>query len=87
MRAGSLVLLPRAYIQIVNLQDLRYSVAKKRRYIMEKFFELLKQNPKKAIFICLAAIVLAIGNILSGCAYKLHIDKADNLTHSIDIKG
>lgn len=54
---------------------------------MEKFFELLKQNPKKAIFICLAAIVLAIGNILSGCAYKLHIDKADNLTHSIDIKG
>lgn len=53
---------------------------------MEKFFEILKNNPKKAIFICLAFIVLAIGNLLTGCAYKLHVDKADNLTHSIDIQ-
>lgn len=53
---------------------------------MEKFFKLLKENPKKVIFICLSLIVLAVGNLVSGCAYKLHVDKADNLTHSIDIK-
>lgn len=47
----------------------------------------IKNNPKKSIVIFLSLLCFAIGNLLiQGCAYKLHVDKADNLTHSIDIK-
>lgn len=54
---------------------------------MKDLFDIIKNNPKKAIVILLSLLILSIGNmILEGCAYKLHVDKADNLTHSIEIK-
>lgn len=54
---------------------------------MEKFFALLKENPKKALAFVIALLAFTVANIfLEGCAYKLHVDKADNLTHSIDIR-
>lgn len=54
---------------------------------MDKFIELLKTNPKKAILVLLTLLFFSIGSFfLSGCAYRFHVDKADNMTHSIDIR-
>lgn len=54
---------------------------------MKNLFDIIKNNPKKAIVILLSLLIFTVGNmILEGCAYKLHVDRADNLTHSIDIK-
>lgn len=49
---------------------------------MEKFIDLLKNNPKKALVILIALIFIAVGNIfLNGCAF--HLSGADNVTGSI----
>lgn len=53
---------------------------------MEKFIELLKNNPKKAIVILIALLVFAVGNvIINGCAF--HLSGADNVSGSIKPLG
>lgn len=47
---------------------------------MEKFIELLKENPKKAIVVAICILVFAIGNFVVGCAGRVHFDKIDNFT-------
>lgn len=54
---------------------------------MDKFIELLKTNPKKAILVLLTLLFFAVGSLfLSGCAYKFHADKLDNVTHEFIMK-
>lgn len=54
---------------------------------MEKFLVLLKENPKKALVFVIALLAFTVASIfLDGCAYKFHVDKADNLSHSIEVK-
>lgn len=46
---------------------------------MEKFLNLLKNNPKKAIVILISLLVYAFGSyFLSGCAF--HVEGADNVS-------
>lgn len=46
---------------------------------MNKFIELLKSNPKKAILILIVLLVYAVGSyFIAGCAF--HLSGADNVT-------
>lgn len=54
----------------------------------EDIFKFISSNPKKAIVFIISFLVFAFGSLFfTGCAYKFHVDKADNMTHSIDIRG
>lgn len=49
---------------------------------MQKFIDLLKSNPKKAILVLIVLLVYAVGSyFITGCAF--HLSGADNVTGSI----
>lgn len=53
---------------------------------MDKFFQLLKQNPKKAILVLITLLVFSIGaQFIQGCAF--HLSGADNVSGSIEPLG
>lgn len=54
---------------------------------MEKFLELVKNNPKKAIVVAITLLVFAVGNFITGCTYRYHADRIDNITKDIKIRG
>lgn len=46
---------------------------------MDKFFQLVKQNPKKAILVLITLFIFTIGSyFIQGCAF--HLSGADNVT-------
>lgn len=46
---------------------------------MQKFIDLLKSNPKKAILVLIVLLVYAVGSyFITGCAF--HLSGADNIT-------